>query len=396
MRYDCVSTWKAEQLENGEVVVTRRKMDGEESTFRTTSKLMKELTEIVNRHKMYRYRGSYVTKLRVQDGDSWSFDLKYANGSTTEASGYMKYPMGSRDAFDEVCEFLDEWCAVPDTSKMTYFTYRISNGWRRENGCNYSVSTGKDGLVHITIDEDKPHEKKIVTDYTGIFDDLQEIVLTYRIYTFKGDYMPDVEITDGDSWSLSVGYVDGPGIRAGGYMAWPEGFGTALNAVHRYFDMWRLMDTKFGKVSAEDAEAFIAGFDKKIDSELTSFRYERYEYGTGKAYAAYKAGNAVSFKYRGWDEQEEYSFTNADPKVLQDLKNVVNAERLTGLPQTPVAQQNEKRSRWLLEAVFEDGSKVEIVDYIPEFSFDYDRRVERLVDEIFENEYRALKEKSTK
>jgi|GEM_PF-1302152 hypothetical protein len=393
MRCEDGEEYTVEQIDKNYALVTIK--DGvTTNTVKTSSKLLMELNTIVDRYKMYRYRGRYVNKM-VLDGTNWDFKLKFSDGSETNAGGYMKYPINARDAFAEATALIKDWCSVPDTSKMEYFYYGRFNGMAIYSGEVFSVSTGKDGMVHIDIDEKKPNEKHIVTDYRKIFDELNQIVLENKMYTFKGSYMPEVEILDGDSWRFNVGYVEGENISASGYMAWPDGFREAIGAVKSYFDRWRLMPTRNGKVSAEDAEKFLAGFKNQIDSEMTSFRYERYNYGKSEVFYISKNENFTSLYFRKWGEFHGYDYTCGNPNTLIALKDVVNSEKLAGFPQTPLNKENTKRSRWLLEAHFADGSKIEIVDYIPEEALlDYDASIMGLVENIFEEAIKAVEAKS--
>lgn len=394
MIYDGTSSWKAEQLDDGSTRITTKEEGYEPVSFNTSGSFMQELCEIVNRYKMYNYKGDYVTRMKVLDGSNWGFSLKYSDGTGTSASGYMKYPRNYREATSEIRALFSEWCAAPDSAKLKSFYYS-SSGMMHRSGERYEVRKDSDGNIHVNIDEDKMNEKLIITDYRGIFNDLQKIVSQYRMNTYKGSYMPQFEILDGESWSFGLSYEDDQYISASGYEAWPEGFKNALAAVRDYFSKWRLMPVKNGKVSAEDAEAFLAGFEKHIDSELTSFRYERYDYGKSKVYYVSKNENFTSFYYRGWGTNKGYTYYCGNPNILYSFKsNVIDSYRLAGFPQTPLSKENTKRSRWIVKAEFADGTVLEIIDYIPDTPYEYDRLIEGMVDAIIEEGMNAIRAKS--
>lgn len=285
-------------------------------------------------------------------------------------------------------------CSAHNYEGLVRFSYSDSNGMVMYSGESYEVYVDDNGKVHIDIDENRFNEKKIVTDYTQVFHDLQKIVDKYKMYKWKGSYTPVFEVMDGDNWSFGLRYSDGKTVSASGYMAWPKHFRDALEEIGNYFNAWRIMPLKHGKVSAEEAEAFLANFNKIIDSEMTSFRYERYDNNKSKVYFVSKAERFTGFYHRPWGSNEGFYCSCANPEVLKKLKKVVDEERLAGFPQTPIDKENKRHSRWIVEAEFADGSKIEIVDYIPENSMDYDRRIERRVDELIDEELKAIRAKS--
>lgn len=259
MRANGGEEWTVELKAPGSALVTIK--EGiQEKSFTTGSKILDDINAIVNKHKMYRYKGSYRTVLDVRDGWAWGFDLTYSNGRAVSADGYMKYPTGGSEAFKEITDYIKQRSSIPDSSRMWAFYFSSGNGMVIHSGEAFEVLTDKeDGLVHIAINENKHNEKFIVTDYPGIFSDLNTIVLKYNIYTFKGSYMPDTDIRDGDSWSLSVYYEDDSSdISAHGYMAWPEGFRPAVKAIEDYFKVWRVLAGKGRKVPAEAAAEMFA------------------------------------------------------------------------------------------------------------------------------------------
>ena len=262
MRANDGEEWTVELKAPGNALVTLKK-GLEEKSFTTSSKILDNINAIVIRHRMYRYKGSYRTILDVRDGWAWGFDLGYGNGKTVSADGYMKYPAGGSEAFREITDYIEQRSSIPDSSRMWAFYFSTGNGMVIRSGESFEVLTDKeDGLVHIAINENKHNEKFIVTDYTGIFSDLNTIVLKYNIYTFKGSYMPDTDIRDGDSWSLNAYYEDDSNdISAHGYMAWPEGFRPAVKAIEDYFKVWRVMAGKEGKVPAEAAAEMFTEID---------------------------------------------------------------------------------------------------------------------------------------
>lgn len=226
-------------LENPKIAVVTIKKGFQESSYRTSSSILEEMGRIVKQYKMHRYKRQYVRK-NVLDGWAWDCTLGYSGGKFIGSSGYMKYPSGARDAFNELTAFIEQWCSVPDSTKIKIFEYGRSNGMVLGHGESYSVQKEKDGLVRVAINEGKNGEMIFKTDSFKILEDLQKIVMDYGMYKFKGSYMPDTDIRDGDSWRINVYYEDPLyDISAHGYMAWPEGYHEAIDALNAYFEALR-------------------------------------------------------------------------------------------------------------------------------------------------------------
>ena len=125
------------------------------------------------------------------------------------------------------------------TERLTYFSFNHHNTMRIYNGENYKVETMKDGRVHIVIDEGFPKEKEFYIEDTTIFVELQALVKEFKMDKYKENYQPRMRIFDGDSWSLYYKYDSGRSIHSGGYMAWPNNYSEAHQAISEYFQKWR-------------------------------------------------------------------------------------------------------------------------------------------------------------
>ena len=126
-----------------------------------------------------------------------------------------------------------------NTEHLTYFSFDHHNTMAMYYGEKYSVSTMKDGRVHVVIDEGFPQEKEFYLDDRSIFDELLTIVKTYKMDKYKEDYHPSMKVFDGDSWSLYYKYDTKRTVSSGGYMAWPDNYREMRNALSDYFKKWR-------------------------------------------------------------------------------------------------------------------------------------------------------------
>lgn len=97
-------------------------------------------------------------------------------------------------------------CSARDRNEgLRYFSYNTSNGMVIRSGESYDVYRDADDstLIHIDINHEKNNERLLVTDYRGIFDDLQKIIIEKKMYTFKGSYMPKFDVRDGEGCVLN-------------------------------------------------------------------------------------------------------------------------------------------------------------------------------------------------
>lgn len=125
-----------------------------------------------------------------------------------------------------------------DTERLTYFSYDHHNSMSM-SGEKYNVSTMKDGRIHVVIDEGSRDEKEFYLTDSTIFDELLDIVKTFKMDKYKENYKPRMEIFDGDSWSLYYKYNTRRSVSSGGYMAWPKNYREMRQALSEYFKKWR-------------------------------------------------------------------------------------------------------------------------------------------------------------
>ena len=155
--------------------------------------------------------------------------------------------------------------------RLVYFSYDHHNSMAMFSGEKYNVSIMKDGRVHVVIDEGFPEEMEFYLNDSTIFDELLEIVKTYKMDKYKSDYKPDMDIFDGDSWSLYYKYDTKRSVSSGGYMAWPKNYHEMRRALSDYFKKWR--EYQDG-VLAMDYFKFTIKDNKGRDEEYTIERGE--------------------------------------------------------------------------------------------------------------------------
>lgn len=157
------------------------------------------------------------------------------------------------------------------TEHLIYFTFDHHNTMALYYGEKYNVSIAKDGRVHVVIDEGFPEEKEFYLDDNTIFDELLDIVKTYKMDKYKRDYQPRMQIFDGDSWSLSYSYDTKRSVSSGGYMAWPDNYREMRNALSEYFAKWRNHEAGVLRI---DYFKFTSKNNQGLDIEYTLERGE--------------------------------------------------------------------------------------------------------------------------
>ena len=70
------------------------------------------------------------------------------------------------------------------TERLTYFSYDHHNSMSMD-GEKYDVSSTEDGRIHVVIDEGLAGEKEFYLADSTIFDELLDIVKTYKMDKYK-------------------------------------------------------------------------------------------------------------------------------------------------------------------------------------------------------------------
>lgn len=194
------------------------------------------------------------------------------------------------------------------TERLTYFNYDHHNSMAWHSGEKYNVSTEKDGRIHIVIDEGFPEEKDFYIDDTTIFDELDSIIKAFKMHKWHDKYQPKMRIFDGDSWSLYFKYGSGKSKGSGGYMAWPNNYHEARQAISAYFQKWRDYP-----IQAKEINLFQYTCKNKQGRDI-EYRLER-----GDQEAKLFIRNAE------YDTDKEVAVSN---DYLTELKELVNMYRL--------------------------------------------------------------------
>ena len=70
---------------------------------------IQKVEDILNKYDVINWNGFNKSDSRVLDGNSFSFYVKFGDGKSISASGYMMYPKNYRDVKEELNSFFDAY-----------------------------------------------------------------------------------------------------------------------------------------------------------------------------------------------------------------------------------------------------------------------------------------------
>ena len=199
-------------------------------------------------HGSFPVRYDIAHEMRITIGDqSALIDLGIASedGKTGQVGVNVVTPeripmLFSEDGFFTV-EFRKEEHdpVIPhDDRTVTQFFFQESYGsdYDRAVVCRLEYNAG-DGSYTVFFKPDGVKEKDGLTAHTeGDFgSQLKAVLWEHDIESWNGFDGKDTDIMDGIGFSLYVSFSDGSGIKANGYMEWPDHYVAAAEAIHELF-----------------------------------------------------------------------------------------------------------------------------------------------------------------
>jgi len=228
-----------------------------------------------------------------------------------------------------------------NTERLTYFSYGHHNTMAQFYGEKYEVSTEKDGRIHIIIDEGFPEEKEFYIDDTTIFDELLAIVRQYKMDKYKNRYQPKMEITDGDSWSLYYRYDSNRSVSSDGYMAWPDNYHAARQAISEYFQKWRdypipLKEINVFQLTCKNSKGRDILYRLERGEDETAFTIQNVEYNVDK----------------------QITISNDYLKKLQELVNIYDLKK-----EYNRSSDNEEDTKYHFLVSYSTGDTIDFTGY---------------------------------
>ena len=130
---------------------------------------------------------------------------------------------------------------------------------------------------------------------------------------------------------------------------------------------------------------------------ITNFRFERYDIVKGEpvrsaVYTAHqykiseKWYQSMYFRrYGTCTENNGWNYSGVDlSQTLPELEAAINSLQLTHYKRSFLEQENKKRSRWVVQVVYQSGAKIEIIEYLPKGESSGDNGVCKALEPIFD------------
>ena len=253
--------------------------------------------------------------------------------------------------------------SIDSTDTIVYFSLTNGGGMRMFDGFRYKVELTKDGRAHFVYNEEYPDEKQFTIDDLSVFDSLQQIVMKHKMYKYSGHYDPMMRIDDGKSWHLSVRYVSGKDISAGGYMAGPKGYWDAFNDIIRCLDQWRDTPAEVNEVVYFD---YVFG--------PTHYHVERQDDHTVMTIDDSETG--------------EHQVIERSLNMMEDLRIMLNIYRLN--EDYTLKTDDPEATLWYFEVLYANGDKYRHESYEKDFRSGDTYTLQRFVNDWKEAEVENL------
>ena len=209
------------------------------------------------------------------------------------------------------------------TVQSVYFSG--THGYHAYSNIGYRAERMEDGRTRVIVEVGNDRDRVFETD-GSLMDTLDSLVWKYRMDRYKGHYQPKMEILDGDSWSMEITFTDGSYSSCGGYMAYPPGKGAEA--------IGKVEGTLSGWLYQEPAE----------DVALIAFHYEWHDEEGSEAY--------------DWTREDG----NAD--LSKRLANIIRWNHMGSYTGENLNEEDTSRPRWTLRVEYENGQKIETMDYL--------------------------------
>lgn len=134
------------------------------------------LQQLVLKHKIYKYSGSYQPPFQIMDGQSWDLYIRYASKASIRAYGYMAGPDGYGDAFEDIVKCLDHWKKMPvEMNRLESFGYVYgTTHYQIQPQDDHTLVTIHDESADVHKEIEKPLEMMEDLRMTTVIEGLRE------------------------------------------------------------------------------------------------------------------------------------------------------------------------------------------------------------------------------
>lgn len=129
-------------------------------------------------------------------------------------------------------------CCEASDSRLTYLSLCINNTMVMGADDYFEAALTEDGN-HVSVKICHGEEERITNVNKGFMEELEAIVKTYKMRSYKEKYRSRVEVSDGSLWGVELKFSDGKTVSSrGGTAAWPRKGPAALSAIKKAFEDW--------------------------------------------------------------------------------------------------------------------------------------------------------------
>ncbi len=235
-------------------------------------------------------------------------------------------------------------CGHVTPASLASIHFSATHGYHAYSNIGYKAERLPNGASRITVEVGNDRDRVFETD-GSLMDTLDALVREYRMDRFSGYYQPKMEIMDGDSWSMEINFSDGTYSSCGGYMAYPPGKGAAaIGKVEGLLSRW---------LDQEPAE----------EIALISFRYEMCCEEGSEAFSFRKKDAIYTISSRPLGADKPFVSDAGDEDLAKMLANTIRWSHMGSYTGENPAEEDTSRPRWILLTEYENGQKIETMDY---------------------------------
>ena len=241
-------------------------------------------------------------------------------------------------------------CGRPAPASLQSIYFSATHGYHAHSNIGYRAERLENGntLVTVLVGNDRD---RIFEAEGSVMDSLEAVVRKYRMDRVTGHYEPKFEILDGESWSMEICYSDGSSNSCGGYMAYPPKGAEGIFKTEGILSRW---------LYQEPAE----------EVALVSFRYEYCDAEGSEAYAFQLKDTVCTAFMQPYGQAKGQTFEGIDPELAKRIANDIRWNHMGSYIGENRAEEDKTRPRWILTAEYENGQKIEAMDYLDRESKD--------------------------
>ena len=239
--------------------------------------------------------------------------------------------------------------------KLMSLEYGGTHGYHAYSNIDYRAERLEDGRTRITVMVGNDRDRVFEED-GSVMDSLEAIVYEYKMYKYDKTYTPKFEILDGDSWHLYMDLADGTHASCSGYEATPPGKGgEGLGKIEGFFLRW---------LYQEPAE----------EVALVSFRYEVHTEEGDEVFTFKKGDDRCAVYIRTMGSNDGWNYYCGNPSLAIHLARAVRWGHMGSYTGEKLEKEDKSLPRWILVAEYENGQRIEAMDYLDRSLSDSDWR----------------------